>query len=99
MSVLQPQAQDSGLSFEKVIAANEKQIFHLLYGMTGDYHLAQDLVQETFLRAFKAYHTFAGRAAVSTWLYRIAVNVAVDYQRKGFVRCEQPAEEGEMAAL
>ncbi|GAW27725.1 RNA polymerase sigma factor [Carboxydocella sp. ULO1] len=93
MTVLQPHVRENDLSFEEVIAANEKKILNLLYGMTGDYHLAQDLAQETFLRAFKAFHTFAGKAAVSTWLYRIAVNVALDYQRKGFVRSEQPVEQ------
>lgn len=41
MSVLQPHVRENDLSFEKVIAANEKKILNLLYGMTGDYHLAQ----------------------------------------------------------
>ncbi|GAV23890.1 RNA polymerase sigma factor [Carboxydothermus pertinax] len=82
-------------TFEEVITENENKIMNLLYGMTGDYHLAQDLTQETFIKAFKSWHSFKGRAAVSTWLYRIAVNVALDYQRKRAVRYERVSEEME----
>jgi RNA polymerase sigma-70 factor (ECF subfamily) len=45
--------------------------------MTGSVHEAEDLVQETFLRAWKAYHGFEGRSSVRTWLYRIATNVCL----------------------
>jgi RNA polymerase sigma-70 factor (ECF subfamily) len=40
------------LSFETVIHENEAKIINLIFGMTGDYHVAQDLAQETFLKAF-----------------------------------------------
>ena len=45
--------------------------------MSGSFHEAEDLVQETFLRAWKASADFQGRSSVRTWLYRIATNVCL----------------------
>lgn len=79
---------ENGATFEQLIAENESKIQNVIYGMTGDFHLAQDLTQEAFIKAFKAKDTFQGQAKFSTWLYRIAVNVTIDYQRKSCVKNE-----------
>lgn len=47
------------------------------YRMTGSAQEAEDLVQETYLRAWRAYGSFEGRSSVRTWLYRIATNVCL----------------------
>jgi RNA polymerase sigma-70 factor (TIGR02960 family) len=52
------------------------------YRMTGSYDEAEDLVQETFLRAWRARDGFQGRASARTWLYRIATNACLDFQRR-----------------
>ncbi|MFJ6387363.1 RNA polymerase subunit sigma-70 [Streptomyces sp. NPDC091972] len=52
------------------------------YRMTGSYDEAEDLVQETFLRAWRARDGFQGRASARTWLYRIATNTSLDQLRR-----------------
>lgn len=86
------QNQEQELTFEQVIDQNENKILNLIYGLTGDYHLAQDLTQDTFLKAFQAKHTFQGKSKISTWLYRIAMNTTIDYQRKSSSQRELPTE-------
>jgi RNA polymerase sigma-70 factor (ECF subfamily) len=50
--------------------------------MVGNATDAEDLVQETFLRAYQGLPNFDGRASLGTWLYRIATNLCIDHQRR-----------------
>ena len=52
------------------------------YRMLANYDDAQDMTQETFLRAWNKRETFKGHAALRTWLYRIATNVCLDFLDK-----------------
>lgn len=71
------------LAFEKLIKRYEKKIYNLAYRIMGDQEEASDILQETFLKAFRKISSFKGEANFSTWLYRIAVNLCFMKKRKG----------------
>ncbi|MDT0203040.1 sigma-70 family RNA polymerase sigma factor [Nocardioides sp. AE5] len=66
-----------GGDFQEVANGFRRELIAHCYRMTGSMHDAEDLVQETYLRAWRAYHNFEGRSSVRTWLYRIATNVCL----------------------
>src|SRR6476619_578276 len=55
----------------------QRELLAHCYRMSGSVHEAEDLVQETFLRTWKASVSFQGRSSVRTWLYRIATTVCL----------------------
>jgi RNA polymerase sigma-70 factor (ECF subfamily) len=63
--------------FEEQIAHHRRELLAYCYRMSGSAHEAEDLVQETYLRAWRGYERFEGRSSVRTWLYRIATNVCL----------------------
>lgn len=69
-------------AFETLVSKYEGRIYRHLRKLVGDNHLAEDLLQETFLNAYKGLAGFSGTSAFSTWLFRIATNNALMFLRK-----------------
>lgn len=63
--------------FPQLTRRYRRELLAHCYRMSGSVHEAEDLVQETFLRAWRAAGDFEGRSSVRTWLYRIATNVCL----------------------
>ena len=69
-------------AFAELVQAHQHEVFTLTLRLLGNYELAADAAQETFIRAWRALPNFRGDAALSTWLHRIAVNTSWTVRRK-----------------
>ena len=69
-------------SQRELYVQTSERIFRLLVKMTRNQDTAIDLAQETYLRAFDRISQFNGDSSIATWLYRIAVNEALQFQRR-----------------
>jgi RNA polymerase sigma-70 factor (ECF subfamily) len=69
-------------NLEDLVASHQGSLFAFLYRMCGDADLAEELMQETFVRALQAARRYQARAAVSTWLFGIAANLVRDRWRR-----------------
>ena len=67
--------------FEKLVTAYEKNVYSLALRMVGDPEDAADMTQETFIKAYRSLSSFRGDSKFSSWLYRIASNVCLDFLR------------------
>jgi RNA polymerase sigma-70 factor, ECF subfamily len=68
-------------AFRLLVDRHSRRMFRLAYRLTGSEADAEDIVQETFLRAYRNLDRFEERAVVGSWLYRIATNCALDLIR------------------
>jgi RNA polymerase sigma-70 factor (ECF subfamily) len=76
-------------AFRALVERHSRRAFQLAFRMTGNEQDAEDIVQESFLRAYRQLGRFEARANFGTWLYRIVANCAVDSMRTKWHRHEQ----------
>ncbi len=69
-------------AFEQIVRRYQRPIIALIARMTGDWALAEDLAQETFVKAFRSLAAFDTTRRLSSWLFRIAHNTAIDAMRR-----------------
>lgn len=79
-------------AFRVLVEGHSRKVFRLAYRMTGNAHEAEEVVQESFVRAYQKLGQFAGNANFGTWVFRIAANYAIDRMR------QRKAEESRIAA-
>ena len=72
---------DRRASFPALVERHSRYLFRVAYRVTGNEQDAEDMVQETFLRAYRRFASYDGQAEVRTWLTRIAVNCCLDLLR------------------
>ena len=80
-------------AFRGLVERHSRAVYRLAHRMTGNPQDAEDVVQETFLKAYRQLGRFESRANFGTWLHRIAVNCAID-----LIRSRKHQETGHDAA-
>lgn len=87
-------------SFEILVNRYSKPVMSLICRMTGDYDGSLDLAQETFLKSWKYLKSYREGMKFSSWLFKIAVNLAKDYKvkYKRSLDNEEPVEENQSVA-
>ncbi|MGI8742811.1 MAG: RNA polymerase sigma factor [Bryobacteraceae bacterium] len=68
-------------AFRLLVERHSRNVFRLAFRMTGNEQDSEDVVQETFLRAYKQLKNYEARSSFATWLYRIAANYSLDLIR------------------
>jgi len=89
-------------AFRELVGRYERPVYSLIVRMIRDAPAAEDLVQETFLRAFARLDSYDRQRRFSSWLFRIAHNLTIDYCRRqepATVSYDAPGEGAGLAAL
>ncbi|MET0642991.1 MAG: sigma-70 family RNA polymerase sigma factor [Candidatus Binatia bacterium] len=69
-------------AFQELVSRYHQKIYVVIVGLLRNREDALDVAQETFFRAYRKIKSFQGGSSFYTWLYRIAVNIAIDSQRR-----------------
>jgi RNA polymerase sigma-70 factor (ECF subfamily) len=80
-------------AFRVLVERHSRSVFRLAFRMTGTAEDAEDVVQETFVRAYRQLARFESRSNFATWLYRIGFNCAIDHLRSRNDKETNPAPE------
>jgi RNA polymerase sigma-70 factor (ECF subfamily) len=69
-------------AFQDLVERYKRKVYYLAYDMVGDHHEAEDISQEVFIKVYRAITGFRKDAKMSSWIYQITVNSAIDLLRK-----------------
>jgi len=68
--------------FEQAVKKYTPRIYKMIYNMTNNYEITEDLTQDAFMNAWRSFKSFRGDSSIYTWLYRIALNTVFKYRRQ-----------------
>ena len=83
--VSKAQAGDSE-AFDELVSRFRNRVFGMIYNMVHNEQDAWDLAQDSFVKAWKSIARFRGKSSFYTWIYRIVMNVTIDWLRKKQVK-------------
>src|SRR3954470_10905716 len=92
-AVLARARQGDSDAFRTLVERHSRRAFQLAYRMMGNEHDAEDVVQESFIRAYRQLNRFEARAHFGTWLHRIVANCSVDLIRSRRTRHDHASTE------
>src|SRR5262249_17883161 len=84
--LMQAYREGNPRAFELLLARHERKVWNFLRRSVGDATLAEDLLQEVFLRVIRAQAEWKGEAKFTTWVYAIARNLCIDHARRAVHR-------------
>lgn len=70
------------IAFKKLVGEYENRFLTMAYKFTNNYNDAEDLCQEIFIKVYRSLPAFKNRSKLSTWLYKVAVNTCLDWNRR-----------------
>ena len=82
-------------AFAEIVKRYQRPVFSIVVRMVRDAGLAEDLTQETFIKAFRALRTYDSRRKLSSWLFTIAHNTTIDHLRRKSLRTVPLETDGE----
>ncbi|MBZ0168357.1 ECF RNA polymerase sigma factor SigM [Candidatus Methylomirabilis lanthanidiphila] len=75
--------QGDGTAFDELVRRRQREVYNLAYRMTRNAEDARDIAQEAFLQVYRNLSRFDRRSSLSTWLYRIVVNLCLNHLSRG----------------
>lgn len=87
--LIEPIQRNEPGTFREVVEEYKRPIYALALDLTGSHHDAEDLSQDVFIKAYRAFADFRGESQVYSWLYRITVNTYLNKRRKKALRFRQ----------
>lgn len=73
-------------AFNRIVSLHRERLYAVIRSFTNNHDDTDDLLQETFVKAFEHLHRFRGDSSLYTWLCRIAINQSISFQRKKKLR-------------
>lgn len=86
LSAIRRGGSEADRAFNRMVLFYQERLYYTIRRMVDNHEDADDILQETFIKAYRKIGTFRGESALFTWLYRIAINLSINHLRKRKIR-------------